>query len=104
MSELLYAKRNPMDLDRAGNYYCKHLMAMTAEGLHSKSDIAMEMGHRDAIIDEMRVALRVATICIEDRVQIPKDAPFLQKCRELTGYIPCEQKTLEEAMAELFSV
>lgn len=57
MSELLYAERNPMDLDRAGNYYSKHVMAMTAEGLHSKSAIAMELGHRDAIIDEMKRAI-----------------------------------------------
>ena len=51
MSDLLYAKRNPMELDDAGNYYCKHVMAMTAERLHSKSDIAMELGHRDRVID-----------------------------------------------------
>ena len=52
-------------------------------------------------IDELKVALRVATIAIEDRVQIPKDAPFLEKCRELTCYKPCEQKSFEEAMVSI---
>ena len=50
LSDQLYAKRCPMELDKAGNYYCKHIMAMTAEGLHSKSDIAMELGHRDMLL------------------------------------------------------
>ena len=99
MSELLYGNRNPMELDKAGNYYCRHVMAMTAEDLHSKSDIAMELAHRDKLIDEMVIALRVATICIEDQVQLPKDAPFLEKCRELTGYKPCEQLPFDEVIA-----
>ena len=60
MSGLLYAERNPIGLDRAGNYYCKHVMAMTVEGLHSKSAIAMELGHRDEIIDEMKRAITVS--------------------------------------------
>ena len=50
-------------------------------------------------IGELKVALRVATITIEDRVQLTKDAPFLEKCRELTGYKPCEQKPFDEVMA-----
>lgn len=104
MSELLYAKRNPMELDKAGNYYCKHVMAMTAEGLHSKSDIAMELGHRDSVIDELKVALRVATIIIEDRVQIPMDAPFMEKARELVGYEKAEQLSIEEALDSLLNV
>ena len=60
MSELLYAERNPKKLDKAGNYYCKHVMAMTAEGLHSKSSIAMELGHRDRIIDELQHGIHMA--------------------------------------------
>lgn len=49
----LYAERDIMQLDKAGNYYCKHLMAMTAEGLHSKSDIAAELAYRDSVIAEL---------------------------------------------------
>lgn len=42
-----YANRNIMALDRAGNYYCLHVAAMTAEKLHDKSDIAAELAQRD---------------------------------------------------------
>ena len=105
MSDLLYGSRDPMELDKAGNYYCKHLMAMTAEDLHSKSDIAMELGHRDKLIDEIKVALRVATIVIEDRVQLPKDCDFLNKCRDLTGYKPCENPlSAEEVLRSIIDV
>lgn len=80
-------------------------MAMTAEDLHSKSDIAMELGHRDRMIDELKVALRVATIAIEDRVQLPKDCDFLNKCRDLTGYKPSDNpKSAEEVLASITAV
>lgn len=49
----LYSKRNAIELDAAGGYYFKHVLAMTAEDLHSKSDIAMELGHRDHFIAQL---------------------------------------------------
>ena len=52
-NETLYAKRDPMILDDAGNFYCKHVMAMTTERLNSKSDIAAELGYRDMKIAEL---------------------------------------------------
>lgn len=39
-----YAKRDHMAL---GDYYMRHVMAMTAEGLHAKSAIAGELAWRD---------------------------------------------------------
>ena len=51
MSE--YKERDIMALDSVGNYYCKHVMAMTSEKLHSKSDIAAELGYRDYVIDQL---------------------------------------------------
>lgn len=48
-----YAERDIMEMDRAGNYYCHHVSAMTGEGLHSKSDIAAELGWRDMQIDAL---------------------------------------------------
>lgn len=48
-----YAERDIMEMDHAGNYYCRHVSAMTAEGLHSKSDIAAELGFRDQRIDAL---------------------------------------------------
>jgi hypothetical protein len=50
--EPLYQNVDVMALDRVGNYYCKHIMAMTAEGLHSKSDIAAQLGIRDLRIKQ----------------------------------------------------
>jgi len=52
--EKQYAKRDAWELDKAGNYYCRHVAAMTAEGLHAKSDIAAELAHRDLEIDRLR--------------------------------------------------
>lgn len=49
-----YAKRDPVALDKLGNYYCRHVSAMTGEGLHSKSDIAAELAFRDAEIDRLK--------------------------------------------------
>ncbi len=43
----LYADRKPWLLEP---HYSKHVMAMTAEGLHEKSAIAAELAHRDALI------------------------------------------------------
>lgn len=51
--ERLYQIVDVMKLDRAGNYYCKHLNAMTGEGLHNKSDIAAQLGHRDYVIAQL---------------------------------------------------
>lgn len=49
-----YAERDHMAQDAAGNYYSRHVSAMTAEGLHAKSDIAGELAHRDIQIDRLR--------------------------------------------------
>ena len=53
MSDLLYAERDPMQLDEAGSYYTKHVIAMTAEGLHEKAEIAAELAYRDMLIDAL---------------------------------------------------
>lgn len=53
MSEKLYAERDAEELDKAGGFYYKHVFAMTSEGLHSKSDIAAELGYRDMRIDAL---------------------------------------------------
>jgi len=46
----LYADRDPSELEP---WYSQHVNAMTAEGLHSKSDIAAELAHRDRQIREL---------------------------------------------------
>lgn len=58
MSEVkLYAERDLMGLDRSGNHYCKHVLAMTREGLHAKSDIAAELAFRDFELAALREEL-----------------------------------------------
>jgi hypothetical protein len=56
MSE--YAERDPMQLDKMGNYYSRHVEAMTAEGLHDKADIAAELAVRDAMLDDAKAKLK----------------------------------------------
>lgn len=50
----LYAER---DIETQGEFYLRHLAAMTTEGLHSKSDIAAELAHRDQRIAELEAHL-----------------------------------------------
>jgi hypothetical protein len=47
----LYAER---DIIGQGNFYSRHTSAMTGEGLHSKSDIAAELAHRDIQIEQLQ--------------------------------------------------
>lgn len=55
--EKQYAERDLMGMDEAGNYYCRHITAMTREGLDSKSDIAAELGWRDMQIATLQLKL-----------------------------------------------
>ena len=50
MTNKQYAQRDPIKL---GEYYLRHIMALTEEKLHSKADIASEMAHRDMEIDRL---------------------------------------------------
>jgi len=53
MDGKLYATRDIID---QGEFYTRHVMAMTAEGLHDKSSIAAELAHRDRYIAELERA------------------------------------------------
>lgn len=52
--EKLYAERDIEFLDMTKGYYSRHIMAMTTEGLNSKSDIAAELAHRDLLINNLK--------------------------------------------------
>lgn len=52
MTIKLYGERDLEFLDMTNNYYSRNIVAMTAEGLNSKSAIAAELAYRDWIIDE----------------------------------------------------
>lgn len=54
LNELHYGERAIDELDFAGGYYSRHVNAMTAEGLNSKSAIAAELAVRDFVIDSMK--------------------------------------------------
>lgn len=49
-----YAERDLMTL---GQYYIRHVDAMTREGLRAKTNIAAELAHRDMLIDKLADAL-----------------------------------------------
>jgi hypothetical protein len=57
MSETLYKERDVNDLDMLGDFYTKNVKAMTLYGLHSKEDIAAELGYRDMLIAQLRQTL-----------------------------------------------
>ena len=54
------------DIISQGGYYATHVQAMTAEGLHSKYDIAAELAHRDERIAELEKAIHYATDYLDD--------------------------------------
>ena len=54
MSEYKIGDRDIIQLDIDGDYYFKHILAMTDESLHSKSDIAAELGWRDREIQKLK--------------------------------------------------
>ena len=54
-SKLMYPKMlQPWELEP---YYCKHISAMTTEGLHSKHDIAKQLAWRDQRLEQARKLL-----------------------------------------------
>ena len=52
-----YAIRDIMALDKVGEYYSRHVLAMTQEQLHEKCDIAAELAWRDHQIDRLEFNL-----------------------------------------------
>lgn len=54
MSYKQYADRDIVELDKAGDYYLRHIIAMTTENLHDKSAIAAELAWRDYQNAELR--------------------------------------------------
>lgn len=62
--EKLYKERDASVLDEAGDYYSRHISAMTRENLDTKADIAAELGYRDSIIDMLRAKLNPAACSI----------------------------------------
>jgi predicted Zn-ribbon and HTH transcriptional regulator len=73
----LYAER---DIIEQMQHYVDHVEAMTAEGLHSKSDIAAELAHRDIEIERLERELTAALDRERKLLAIPialKEAGFV---------------------------
>ena len=77
-----YADRHVMD---QGQVYIDHVMAMTAEELHSKADIAAELAHRDIVIQtlENRLAVWEAGTAADISRSMIKTADKLMKERDI---------------------
>ena len=58
MSKKQYAKRDARELDKAGEYYSRHVHALTAENLRGKHDIAEELAYRDMVIDQQKAEIK----------------------------------------------
>lgn len=50
----LYPEQNPMQLEP---HFSRHMLAMTAEGLHDKAAIAEQLAYRDQQIEVLRAAV-----------------------------------------------
>lgn len=48
------------DIEMLGDYYIRHVEAMTAEGLHEKSDIAAQLAWRDREIERLKAVVEAA--------------------------------------------
>ena len=55
----LYAQRDHV---AQGDYYTRHVSAMTGEKLHAKSAIAAELAHRDIEIETLRKAAEMMVL------------------------------------------
>lgn len=82
-NEKHYSERDIIALDQYDNLYCKHVSAMTRELLHSKSNIAAELAHRDYLICELRKALFKAATIIDDTDGLVHDVDMLAISEEL---------------------
>lgn len=67
MVEKIYADRDPAGLEP---WYSQHVNAMTAEGLHSKADIAAELAWRDSKLEECDKARSYDAEAFEKRLAV----------------------------------
>ncbi len=103
--EKQYPEVCPMELDIDGGYYGRHVDAMTRENLHSKSDIAAQLGARDREIGRLRAeadALRVDAERYRFLVETGAYAPGRHKSCPLAlamgAHGKCEKEELDEAI------
>ena len=119
MTVKIYAERDPMALDKAGNHYCRHISAMTAEDLDSKSDIAAELGWRDMQIAELQrqhddQVIKSATVISElqgkvealagENAHLKQSKPSLKTMIQALDAFYADEDTPESAMLIAFNI
>lgn len=95
-----YAERDLMTL---GEYYIRHVNAMTAEELRSKSDIAAELAHRDMLIDKLAVSLEELRELVDlamDRGAI-NDSSKLDKADDTLALLTAEPQPTKRFVSAL---
>jgi hypothetical protein len=81
MSEqIVYPRLNPSDLEP---HYCRHISAMTSEGLHEKSDIAIQLAWRDKRIAELEA--EVAALSRDEQTPVDAKQVPLEELRHIVG-------------------
>lgn len=102
--EKQYAERDLMAMDIAGNHYCRHVDHMTREKLHSKSDIAAELGWRDMQIAKLtaeRDALAAENVALRKAHPQPFGPIMMQA---LDAYQVKEDEIPEQGMMDAFFI
>lgn len=87
-----------------GNHYIKHVMAMTAEGLHRKSRIAAELAHRDIMIEAQHAVIEELRSCraITDSL-CTEGATLLDELREKINQLEAEIERMRPVVAVAIS-
>jgi len=88
----------PVDLFALGEHYIKHVEAMTAEGLHSKSDIAAQLAWRDQRIAQLERGEHAAVSQIDQALRVIEGATVEYQPSTVAD---CVAKALAERDAEL---
>jgi|GEM_PF-3573080 len=90
-----YAERDLLEMDRAGNFYGNHVMAMTAEQLRSKSDIAAELGWRDMHIATLQQKLDAV---VAKGMELAQEAAhvYAEYNKEMAPDVVCDGQTIQE--------
>ena len=89
------------ELDEAGDYYIRHADAMTREGLHSKGDIARELGYRDMMLDRARDELEQVTAqrdALSNTVSMQDDLlnQYNEGLEQMRGLLRAARERLED--------
>lgn len=74
-AERLYSVR---DHQAQGDYYLRHVSAMTGEGLHAKSAIAGELAHRDMVIDAQAAEIEA----LQHKLRVAEET--LERCKAVS--------------------